>query len=98
MITKSDCPFEIWVKKIAVTRIYQTIMLCNGSKTTAARRLGISRKSLYRWLDWDEKRQEFEKHQVIGPLNLSCEGVTDGTSREIGTEGIENHEDLLSAL
>jgi len=43
-------PFHVWLDSVAVMRIRQTLVFCNGNRDRAARLLGMSRYTLRRYL------------------------------------------------
>lgn len=51
-------PFNIWLKRMAVRRIRETLLLADGDRIRAARMLGIDRTTMFRYLRWDELRVE----------------------------------------
>jgi len=45
------CPFEVWLSKVAVARIRQTLARTGGDREATARQLGMERTMLFRYLD-----------------------------------------------
>jgi DNA-binding NtrC family response regulator len=54
-------PFTIWLKRVAVCKIQQVLLLTGGDKKSAARMIGIDRSQMYRLLFWNEHRDDSEK-------------------------------------
>ena len=48
--------FKRWLYKIAAVRIRYELVRANGNRVEAAKNLDIDRITMFRYLQWDERR------------------------------------------
>jgi transposase-like protein len=49
-------PFDVWLKLMAIRRIWAELLRNGGNKERAAAALGMSRHTIYRYLRWYDER------------------------------------------